>query len=179
MEEEPEEREEGAVVAVARIRLPICKCEHLKNDHCGGTAHCDKCACLKYKKLSGNSARFNNERTAGFDSRAERERYRELELLQQAGHITDLEPPHKRVLVSPDGWPEVWWAVDFQYRENGKWIAEEFKGAEDSLYRVKRSLFVGKYVLSGEAELRVSAKARNGSIVADQRFEKFKRKEGL
>lgn len=155
---------------MARLNLDICNCLHLRRDHIGGSAHCQAngdCQCLKYRKASGRS-RYGIQAVAGCGSADEAERYRELQLLERGGYITGLER-QKRMLVTPDGWPEIWWRVDFFYFEDGRPIAEEFKGVETEPYLLKRKLFRGRY--AGEIELRVTAKER-GRIVADPRDRK-------
>lgn len=104
-----------------------------------------------------------------FDSRKEYKRYRELEMLQRAGEITDLKRQVKFVLIPAqyEETNEVYtkgkkkglkkrgtllerecsYYADFTYKENGKLVAEDVKGVKTKDYIVKRKMMLYFYGL--------------------------------
>lgn len=91
-----------------------------------------------------------------FDSAREARRYQELQLLQRAGEITDLERqpqfPIHAPIFSADG--EVIGLVvvgsyfaDFRYREarSGQNVVEDAKGVRTAVYKLKRRLTIAQY----------------------------------
>lgn len=104
-----------------------------------------------------------------FDSRKEYKRYRELEMLQRAGEITDLKRQVKFVLIPAqyEETDEVYtkgkkkglkkrgsllerecsYYADFTYKENGKLVAEDVKGVRTKDYIVKRKMMLYFYGL--------------------------------
>jgi len=70
-----------------------------------------------------------------FDSKAEARRGEELELLQKAGEIRDLQYQVKFTLHHK---PIITIKVDFVYGENGETTYEDVKGVETREFRVKR-----------------------------------------
>lgn len=95
-----------------------------------------------------------------FDSRRERDRYRDLKLLQEAGKISELQcqvPPF--VLVPEAREPDtlgprggrrrgriiekaVTYVADFVYQEDGKTVVEDAKGHRTKEYIIKRKLML-------------------------------------
>jgi hypothetical protein len=94
------------------------------------------------------------DRTYGglvFDSRGEMQRYLDLELLERAGSIKDLKIQPEFTLQ--EGYREkngmyvkpIKYIADFSYYENKKFIVEDFKGHETSIYKMKKKMFLKKY----------------------------------
>lgn len=99
--------------------------------------------------------RFNvspvEERTLGgvvFASKKEMKRYAELQLLQRAGEVQDLElQPEFRVSINDQHFCT--YTADFAYTEKGQRVIEELKStgtAKDAAYRLRKKaaeLFYG------------------------------------
>lgn len=100
-------------------------------------------------------SKFRNVKTVidgvKFDSKAESRRYLELNLMQQAGLIFDLQMQIKYTLIArqkrADGVTElpVFYVADFQYFEKGKLVVEDVKGVKTPVYIVKRKLMLEKH----------------------------------
>ena len=83
---------------------------------------------------------------AVFDSRAEKERYVELLLLQKAGKVSNLRRQVKyELLPAAYGEQAVTYKADFVYETGGKTIVEDYKGFQTAVYKIKRKLFKQKY----------------------------------
>lgn len=88
-----------------------------------------------------------------FDSRKEARRYAELQMLEQAGEISDLQRQVKFVLIPAQRDPETnrvierecAYLADFTYRENGKYVVEDVKGVRTDVYIIKRKLMLHRY----------------------------------
>lgn len=87
-----------------------------------------------------------------FDSRKEARRWKELQLLQRAGAISDLQTQVKYVLIpaqrGPDGKVierEASYYADFVYTEAGKLVVEDAKGVRTPAYILKRKLMLERY----------------------------------
>lgn len=97
-----------------------------------------------------------------FDSRKEFCRYEELQLLQQAGEITNLRRQVKFVLIPTQREPskigtrggvkkgkllerECSYIADFVYSQNGKIVVEDTKGVRTKDYIIKRKLMLRVY----------------------------------
>ena len=81
-----------------------------------------------------------------FDSKAEARRGEELELLQKAGEISDLQYQVSFKLCEK---PNIKIKVDFSYQENGARILEDVKGmGETREFRVKRAWMQEKFGIS-------------------------------
>lgn len=98
------------------------------------------------KKYGNKKVKYDG---ATFDSKAEKDRYVELRLLERAGRISELhlQPPFK-LLEKQKGEQGVKYIADFIYKENGKTIVEDVKSkatAKDKAYIIKRKLFKQKY----------------------------------
>ncbi len=75
-----------------------------------------------------------------FDSKAERDRYRELRLMQHAGHIRDLRV-HERFPLRVNGQTVCTYVADFTYHDDrGVFVVEDVKGARTQAYVIKRKL---------------------------------------
>lgn len=88
-----------------------------------------------------------------FDSKAEAKRFCDLRILAQAGEITDLKRQVPFKLYGRGGAHVCLLRVDFTYRENGRHIAEDFKGFETKDFKIKAKLFRDNYP---EIELRIT-----------------------
>ena len=84
-----------------------------------------------------------------YDSKKEAKRAYELNMLQRAGKIKDLQRQYKFVLVPAfehEGKTEkpITYVADFYYydTESGVWIAEDTKGFRTDVYKIKRKLFL-------------------------------------
>ena len=78
-------------------------------------------------------------------SRKEARRAQELELLQRAGQISQLEEQVKYVLVPKQaGERAVTYTCDFRYVEKGQVVVEDAKGVKTQQYVIRRKLM--KYV---------------------------------
>ena len=87
-----------------------------------------------------------------FDSHREAKRYRELSLLQRAGHISDLRMQVRYILIpgqkKPSGGTEraVTYTADFVYRDKaGREIVEDAKGVRTQQYIIRRKLLLYVY----------------------------------
>lgn len=93
-------------------------------------------------KRGGN--KYRAVKIDGFDSRAERDRYNELCLLERAGKIKNLQrqipfeliPSQKEKKERP-----VKFIADFVYYENDSPVVEDKKGFKTKDYIIKRKLF--------------------------------------
>ena len=72
-----------------------------------------------------------------FDSQAEHRRYQALRLMERAGIIKDLDV-HRRFLLHAG----IRYECDFSYIEDGKLVAEDVKGVETAVFRLKKKLFL-------------------------------------
>lgn len=83
-----------------------------------------------------------------FDSKLEAHRYRELQLLERAGEISDLQRQVKYELIPSqklDGKVverAVTYVADFVYTENNKQVVEDTKGVRTRDYIIKRKLML-------------------------------------
>lgn len=111
------------------------------------------------QRMSGNKYRAKPLRDASgtyWHSRGELGRYRELQLLEAGGAISNLKRQQKFSLKGRNGKHICFIIVDFTYREGKAKIADDFKSGptlkrED--FRIKRALFRDNYP---EYELRIS-----------------------
>lgn len=124
-------------------------------------------------RLAGRRNKYNNNRSGGFDSTKEKNRYQELLLLERAGLIADLQRQVEYVLI-PDqraNSREVYakgvnrgkskpgqllerkccYRADFVYTDvnTGQIVVEDVKGyrkgAAYDLFKVKRKLMLWRY----------------------------------
>jgi hypothetical protein len=86
-----------------------------------------------------------------FDSKMEAEYYRQLKLLQQGKVITDLELQPTFELLGSTTLSNgkkirgIKYKADFQYRENGRPIVVDVKGAKTAEFKIKEKLFYHRY----------------------------------
>lgn len=96
-----------------------------------------------------------------FDSKLEARRYRQLLLLEQAGHISNLELQPKFELQpgftdAAGKWQRpVEYQADFGYNEYGNPVIEEVKGFQTAVWKLKKKLFLYRYP---DKELRILGK---------------------
>jgi len=100
--------------------------------------------------------KFGNRKTEldgiQFDSRKESERYRELSFMLQAGQISGLETQPKFLIIEGVKWGKKklshkHYIADFRYtRSDGVTIIEDVKGVKTPVYRLKKQLFILRYI---------------------------------
>lgn len=92
-----------------------------------------------FKKKRGS--KYHNERTRGFDSKKEAQRFDQLMLLMKAGHIGGLlsQVPFR---IEVNGIKICKYIADFTYMENGKYIVEDTKGKRTDVYKLKKKLML-------------------------------------
>lgn len=95
-----------------------------------------------------------------FDSKKEANRYVELKYLEKSGKIKFLELQPAYVVV--DGFEccgkkerPVIYKADFLYKEveSGRYVVEDVKGMKTAVYRIKRKLFLQRYIVPSGGEL--------------------------
>ena len=79
-----------------------------------------------------------------FDSKAEAARWQELQLLERAGEITELERQVEYELVPKQkGERAVKYIADFRYKDHeGNTVVEDTKGVKTPVYILKRKLML-------------------------------------
>ena len=116
-----------------------------------------------------SASKYHNRRTKGFDSAKEWRRNQELEIMQRAGEISELNRQVPFVLMpsytiadetSKQGFRtvrEIRYIADFTYRlKNGKKIIEDVKGMQTDVFKLKRKLLERKIALGViEGEFRI------------------------
>ena len=114
-------------------------------------------------------SKYGNRKTKGFDSAKEWRRNQELETLQRAGEISELNRQVPFVLMpsytiadesTRQGFRtvrEIRYIADFTYRlKNGTRIIEDVKGMQTDVFKIKRKLLERKIALGViEGEFRV------------------------
>lgn len=98
----------------------------------------------------GKRSKFGNRKTVfngiTFDSAVEARRYRVLQMLLDAGDITDLklQPSYR---LEAHGAPICTYRADFAYRDavSGEDITEDVKGFQTPEFKLKRKLFEAQY----------------------------------
>lgn len=107
--------------------------------------------------------KYRNQKTNGFDSRKEADRYYELQLLERAGEIKDLRRQVKFILTPTQREPPVvgprggltpgalieresFYRADFTYyTKDGEYVVEDCKGMRTREYILKRKILLDKY----------------------------------
>lgn len=88
--------------------------------------------------------KYNAKRTEvdglKFDSKREANRWLELKLLERAKKIDHLDRQVSVPLIV-EGKKICTWRVDFYYRQDGQWVADDTKGFRTPEYKLKRKLF--------------------------------------
>ena len=102
--------------------------------------------------MGGVMSKYHNRKITvngeTFDSIKEYQRFRELQLLERAGEISDLrrQVPHLLIPAQYDGKKcverECNYIADFEYLENGKKVVEDTKGYKTPEYIIKRKLML-------------------------------------
>nr|DAX80367.1 MAG TPA: Endonuclease [Caudoviricetes sp.] len=114
-------------------------------------------------------SKYRNRKTKGFDSAKEWRRNQELETLQRAGEISELNRQVPFVLMpsytiadetTRQGFRtvrEIRYIADFTYRlKNGTRIIEDVKGMQTDVFKIKRKLLERKIALGViEGEFRI------------------------
>ena len=79
-----------------------------------------------------------------FDSKAEAARWQELQLLERAGEITELERQVEYELIPKQpGERAVKYIADFRYKDHeGNTVVEDTKGVKTPVYILKRKLML-------------------------------------
>lgn len=115
------------------------------------------------------ASKYHNRKTKGFDSAKEWRRNQELEALQRAGEISELNRQVPFVLMpsytiadetTRQGFRtvrEIRYIADFTYRlKNGTRIIEDVKGMQTDVFKIKRKLLERKIALGViEGEFRI------------------------
>ena len=113
--------------------------------------------------------KYHNRKTKGFDSAKECRRNQELEIMQKAGEISELNRQVPFVLMpsyivadktTKQGFRtvrEIRYIADFTYRlKSGKHIIEDVKGMQTEVFKIKRKLLERKIALGViEGEFRI------------------------
>lgn len=98
--------------------------------------------------------KYNATRTdhAGktYDSKKEAVRASELQLLQEAGKISDLKEQVEIELIPPFSYEGkahrgIYYRADFTYTEDGRHIVEDVKGYKTDTYRMKKKMLLQRY----------------------------------
>lgn len=114
-------------------------------------------------------SKYGNKKTKGFDSAKEWRRNQELEALQRAGEISELNRQVPFVLMpsfaitdkkTKSGLRtvrEIRYIADFTYRlKDGTRIIEDVKGMQTDVFKIKRKLLERKIALGAiEGEFRI------------------------
>ena len=114
-------------------------------------------------------SKYHNRKVKGFDSAKEWRRNQELETLQRAGEISELNRQVPFTLMpsytiadetTRQGYRtvrEIRYIADFTYRlKNGKRIIEDVKGMQTDVFKLKRKLLERKIALGViEGEFRI------------------------
>ena len=105
-----------------------------------------------FEELKEKKSKYHNEKVVvdgiTFDSKKEYNRWCELQLLQKAKVITDLERQVKYVLVEKNGKErETSYIADFVYKQGNEVVVEDVKSkaTKTPLYRLKRKLMLERY----------------------------------
>jgi hypothetical protein len=114
----------------------------------------------KYGARSATDALFPELAGRRFDSQLERDRARELVMLERAGEISGLRFQVSVQLSEAD----IRYRADFAYLENGRLVYEDTKGMQTKRWRIIKKLW-RKY---GPALLRITVRGRYGIMVKDQ-----------
>jgi len=88
-------------------------------------------------------SKYGNVKVEGFDSKAELARYRELQLLEKAKHITNLKRQASFDLaIGP--MLICRYRCDFLYFDEKRceWVVEDVKGVKTATYQIKKKLML-------------------------------------
>lgn len=98
------------------------------------------------------ASKYRNVKEGGWDSRKEKKRGKELELLQRAGEIHDLQRQVRFTLIPAQYvngkclYRSCVYIADFTYRLNdGTFIVEDCKGYKTRDYNIKKKLLYERF----------------------------------
>lgn len=102
------------------------------------------------EKTPGKS-KYWNIQTNGYDSKKEADRAFQLQCLEKAGMISDLQ--EQVTFVLQDGYynnkgekiQPITYVADFTYTRKDESIVEDVKGLKTQVYRIKKKLFEKRY----------------------------------
>lgn len=86
-----------------------------------------------------------------FDSKKEYQRWKELQILERARKISNLQRQVRFILIETQTKkgektrPRTCYVADFVYRENGELVVEDTKGYKTDLYKLKAKIMYEKY----------------------------------
>ena len=90
-----------------------------------------------------NLRKYRNKPTTGYASRKEANRAKELELLQKAGQISDLDSQVRFEIIPKQGGERAaHYIADWTYIEDGELVVEDCKGVRTRDYVLKRKLML-------------------------------------
>lgn len=97
-------------------------------------------------------SKYHNRKEDGFDSRKEKGRYKELQLLQRAGEIKELQR-QVRFHLLPNQYKDgkcilrgTDYIADFTYRlRDGTFVVEDCKGFRTAVYKLKKKMLYDKF----------------------------------
>ena len=96
-------------------------------------------------------SKYSNQRTNGYASKKEAQRYAELKLLVKAKKITNLQlQPDFLLQLSYTDYAgrkhnAIHYFADFMYTKDGQTIVEDVKGMQTPVYKLKKKLLLFKY----------------------------------
>lgn len=97
---------------------------------------------------SGKRTKYGNHKTGGFDSKKEAARYAELQLMERAGIVKNLQRQVRFELIPAqykDGkciYRSCSYVADFVYEKNSDTIVEDTKGFKTPEYIIKKKLML-------------------------------------
>ena len=126
-----------------------------------------------------NQSKYRNVKTAGFDSKAERNDYVDLHLLEKAGKIKYLQRQVSIPLQKKSG--GIYYKADFVYYdcESKEWIIFDTKGMVTDSFRIKKAwlcdrytgfIFVTNFRAKGKKELTYPTGSEDLSLVFNERY---------
>lgn len=92
-----------------------------------------------------------------FDSKMEARRFADLQFLERAGKIRDLQRQVRYPLHGKNGGLIATYTVDYTYYDGARFVAEDLKGVVTQQFRLRQKLFNDNYP---EIELRINSKLR-------------------
>lgn len=101
---------------------------------------------LQKQVINKGGSKYGNQRTNGFDSKKEAQRYAELKILERAGIIKELrtQVPYE-LIPKNDKYRAVAYVADFVYIKDGKTVVEDSKGFRTDVYKIKKKLMYHVY----------------------------------
>ena len=102
---------------------------------------------LKSGRLVPVQNKYGNKREGGFDSKGERGRWQELQLLEKAHKLSNLRRQTRWVFVVNEE-PICYYVADFEYWIGDVRVVEDYKSEHTrklAVYRIKKKLFQALY----------------------------------